>query len=500
MTNAIRSRAISHSGAALVLTGVIAILVMYALFGAQVGLLRFLGVLFAGIAALIVAVRHPAALIAPVLFIPRLTELPGIHIFGNLTALNATCILLASGLFLRWLLMPVHAAQTQTQAAVQAAEGAVEMRSVPKDRGRVQIAFLLFAAVIALSYIYTPAPHYGAGKLTGFLTLGGSLFFLPFLVSRDKHSLRDFTAGTVLFAIAVAASSLSFSATGAMDAADNPVHIGKGQVIGLAIVLLLYWPIQSRWLRILVQFVCIPWLAIGLISAETRGPLFSLLLVIVLSLLFNRLRSPLLSRQQMLTIIAILAGAVILLSMFWFYGQLATRFGSKVNEIVELSQGSGEARGTAVERLVYYRAALDAWLQHPVLGWGIGGWSMAYWNQDTRQYPHNLFLEVLVEQGALGLTVLSYFLLTVFAQLRSKYAVLSGQLTCLLPCAIYLLSIAMFSGDLDDDRFLWFWCGMIPACCALVLRAQEMDAQPEIKAETQGFLRPQTLHPSPSGQ
>lgn len=452
----------------LALGGFAVLLTMRLLLGNEINLSSLLATVFVAAIALAAAVRYPAALIAPVLFIPRVTDLPGTHIFGSITALDAVCILLGTGIFLRWLFRPSAVTQLHEESfREQSGDGTI---SLSASIGKVAIPFALFAAVVALSFLHSPAPGYGAQKLIGFLTLGGSLFFLPVLICREENSMRDFTLGTALFGMAVAASSLSFSSSGAMGAVENPAHIGKGQVIGLAIVLLLYWPITNRWLRLFVQFVCIPWLAVGLISAETRGPLFSLIFVLVLSFFVNALRSPILSRRQMLSVLAILVVAIVLLSTFWFYGREEMRFASKTNEMIALLQGSSEAQGTAVERLVYYRAALDLWQSHPIAGWGVGGWSMAYWNTDDRRYPHNLFLEVLVEEGAIGIAALLLFLRAVFRQLHDNLDYLSGKFSSLLPCAIYLLSISMFSGDLDDDRFLWFWCGLISVSCALARR------------------------------
>jgi O-antigen ligase len=488
-----------RSLAVIALAGFAILLTVRMFFGNEANLPGVLAFPLAGVAVLAISVRHPAALITPVLFIPRITDLPGIRGFGGLTALQAVCILLGTAIFLRWLLPPSPFWQVHAGSGYQRHDGG--FISSPVRMESVAIPFVLFACVVALSYLYSPAPSYGAQKLIGFLTLGGSLFFLPWLVCKEEHSMRDFTIGTVLFGMAVAASSLSFSSSGAMGATENPAHIGKGQVIGLAIVLLLYSPIENRWLRRFVQLVCIPWLAIGLVSAETRGPLFSLVFVLVLSFFFGAMRSPIFSRRQMLSIIAVLAIAVLLLSTFWFYGQEAMRFTSKASEIVALLSGSDEARGTAVQRLVYYRGAFDLWREHPIAGWGIGGWSMAYWHTDDRQYPHNLFLEVLVEQGIVGVAALLFFLRAAFHQLRANLDVLTGKFAPVLPCAIYLLSISMFSGDLDDDRFLWFWCSLISVSCMLARDKQEQAALSSRRTEIFNAERVESiLNPSPSGQ
>lgn len=438
-----------------------------------------------GAIALALAIRHPAALVTPVLFIPRLKEmsiLSGMGPAGRWTALEVAGGLLVLAIVLRWSFAAPRGEDLPHQTdAVTSALG----KSDPKVGVMV---FLLFAGMVAFSYMYTASPSYGAEKLVGFLTLGGGLFFLSFVVCTSETDMQDLIIGTALFAMVVAASSLSFSATGAGGAEDNPSHIGKGQVIGLAILMLLYSNFKNRWVRAFVLWFCIPSLALGLVSSETRGPLFSLALVLGLSFFVEAMHAPpMLSRRQMAVIGAVLVSAVMVMSAYWFYGAEAEKFRYKADEITALLQGSGQARGTAVQRLGYYSAALEAWMQRPLIGWGVGGWSMIYWHLDDRRYPHNLFLEVLVEQGLVGLSILLFFLAVVFSRLRKTWAVTTRRFPWLLPCGIYLLAISMFSGDLDDDRFIWFWCGLTLSACALARRVSAEMIDTEKVSEAPGY-------------
>lgn len=455
--------------------------------GIQAGALWVMAAFFAAIAALVVVARHPAAFIAPVLFVPRLKEVSLLDKFGPLsgwTALHIACALLGAGVFLRWVAFPRRANANDAPArgnfVLPPSHGA-------RLAGRTVLAFLVFGGVVAFSYLYTAAPHYGSEKLLAFATLGCGVFFAPWLLFTGDADVRDFIVGTVLFSLGVAASSLSFSASGAMGAEANPAHIGKGQVIGLAILLLVYAPIANRWLRLVVMVVLIPALAIGLVSAETRGPLFSLLMVLLLSFVLSSFRSPVVTRKQMAFVGVALVGAVMLLSVFWFYGKEAFRFEYKTAEIINLVEGDNEAQGTAVERLVFYRAALQLWTQRPLLGWGVGGWSMAYWHMDERVYPHNLFLEVLVEEGLVGELALFLFLAATFRTLRAHLDKTKARFPFLLPGLVYLISIAMFSGDLDDNRFIWFWCGLVLACCSLARRALQSGNDSQTAAPPRGL-------------
>jgi hypothetical protein len=94
---------------------------------------------------------------------------------------------------------------------------------------------------------------------------------------------------------------------------------------------------------------------------------------------------------------------------------------------------------------------------------------------------------VLVEQGLAGFAILLFFLAAVFRHLHANLTVTSSRFPCLLPCGVYLLLIAMFSGDLDDDRFVWFWCGLTLGACTLARRASGKSLDLRGKSGACGF-------------
>jgi len=426
--------------------------------------------------------RYPAAFIAPALFIPWWTA-EGLTHYAGFSELTLAALAVAAGIFLR---------------LIRSGPGAPAAPGFPASRKGV-LAFFLFVIVAYSSVAWTASPQYGGDEARTFLWLAPLMFLAPFFLVRDREDLRDFVVGIVAFALLVAAVSLRFSSSGAMGATDNPAHITKAQTIGLGLLLLLYYPAESRKTRRFVLLLLIPFLALGLVSAEARGPLVAVLFVVCLGFFVPRLRSPLLSRRQMLIAGVVVVAAVFALSAFWFYGASEAKFQYKADELIALATGSPQAQGTAVERLQFYRASIGAWLVRPILGWGIGGWSMFYWHQDDHHYPHNLILQVLSEQGLVGLAALGFLLWRAFRSLRRSVAHLTVESAFLLPGFLYLLTAAMFSGDLNDNRFLWFWCGLIFSCCAVLQRSEAEKAHiwgPAYAGTAQAFNRV-PVSPSP---
>jgi O-antigen ligase len=422
---------------------------------------------------LLLLANYPAAFIIPFLFMPQYKPLPILSRFPEtreFTALAATAILLGLAMALR-LMRP--------------SSGPGELGALLRGQWKGIRTYVMFAAIVAASYLYTSAPIYGEDKLLRFLTFGGLAFFSAFVLLQTEEDIRDFVVGTVLFALGVAAYSVLLARTGPSSASENPVHIGMGQLIGMAIVLLLYYPISDSRLRIASRFVCIPVLAVGLVSSLTRGPILGVVLVMGLSLVVSSLRPPWISRKMIALSLAAAAAAVLVIASGLFRGRAEARLQQKISELKEIATRSSAVQGSAVQRMTLYKDAIQAIRDRPILGWGVGGWIRFFNHTDFldlprppeghfktghvhyEHYPHNLFLEVGVEEGFVGLAALLIFLGGVFGALKENDHEVMIRFPFLLPVFIYLLFITQVSGEIVDNRFLWFWCGAVLVGCQI---------------------------------
>jgi len=86
-----------------------------------------------------------------------------------------------------------------------------------------------------------------------------------------------------------------------------------------------------------------------------------------------------------------------------------------------------------MQRLNYWRISMAAIKDHPFLGIGPGNFQEVFlkyrvgWSSDTR-YSHNIFLNVWIETGALGLIAIALLITTFINKsfLKSKYLFLAG--------------------------------------------------------------------------
>jgi O-antigen ligase len=143
------------------------------------------------------------------------------------------------------------------------------------------------------------------------------------------------------------------------------------------------------------------------------------------------------------------------------------KYNAKAGELgLLLTQGSSS--GSAGERLGFYRATLAAIPNQPLLGTGIGSWSTFYYGNDQRNYPHNLFLEIAFEEGLIGLAAFLTLLALVGASIFRMLGASRSHFLVLGLLVLYCVIVSLFSGDLDDNRVLWFWMGMTLSVCKLV--------------------------------
>ncbi len=337
-------------------------------------------------------------------------------------------------------------------------------------------AFGALATMTAVSYLYSPAPVYGWDKLTRFLVISGVLFFAPLVLIRKTDDLRHFTLAMLICAILLSIKLLYgvndaslFDPTGHLSPESRDVtQIGAGQAVGFGLLWLLFCPHYN--LRRLSLLISIPLLSAALIASVARGPILFFVAVLVPFLCLRGIRAAVTATNVWLPVLlgGLLAFAG---SLDWLQQQEAAqgKFATKRAEIEEVLRGSSTPTYTAGRRLTLYRWALQMFAEKPLTGWGLGGWSYYALDRDVPAYPHNLVLEIAAEEGVMGLAALGTLLLTVFLALRRIWRS-SPDLSFIAPVFVFSLLATMTSGDINVNRPLWLWCGVIFALAGIVQR------------------------------
>lgn len=335
-------------------------------------------------------------------------------------------------------------------------------RAIPSLMGSPFVVAVLAFTFLVFGYVIgSPSVEYGLQKSVLFVLKA----LLPFLVvilyapldrSRSRAVLLALVVGMVLTALSmlVFASNSSVVNLSRLSVSEELSPISAGRSVGYGAVVLLLGLMYSR-ARHRYSWLVACGLVLGLaamLATGTRGPLIGL----AAAGLGTFILLPVALKRKL----RILLGTSVVVCVVWI-GLYQYGYAERLEVIGGYTRISNylEAFGentSDVERLVRYEVAAETIVKSSGVGLGTGGYSSVYGYQE-REYPHNAFLEILVEQGLAGLFL---FLLTLLMVMRS---ILSGyrdtsigiEEAALVGIWIFALFNAMVSGDIADNGIVW---------------------------------------------
>jgi O-antigen ligase len=326
----------------------------------------------------------------------------------------------------------------------------------------VLITFFSFVGWVVVSLGGTAGSIYGTEKAFRVAVYGTAFTLIPLVYFVNQERVVRFLLAFVLFIDAFAGFSVlqALMSTG-LEGIQRIAPPGGGPVtlarlVGLAAItcigLSLFSPRHGRWLTLnglILTLVCF--------LTGSRAP--ALFLVITIALLPVLLALNTRQRGQSIkTLVVFLLLAVLAVPAIQLFAVADYPFVQRFELLLAADQGES----VNIRRQFYSKAIQEAedarWL-----GLGVGGWALEVEGVDERAYPHNLFLEVLVEQGVPGfLSLLLYTLgvlaigLRAIARASPVDSRISLRLVAFL-AFLYALLVAQTSGDLYDNRFIWFY-------------------------------------------
>ncbi|GAG88691.1 unnamed protein product, partial [marine sediment metagenome] len=150
---------------------------------------------------------------------------------------------------------------------------------------------------------------------------------------------------------------------------------------------------------------------------------------------------------------------------------------TKLPEIATARVATVWKSGYHMKEAAYARTEMFVWAarrstERPIIGHGTGAFAIDRGGQDIRAYPHNILLESLYEQGLVGAVIVSLFLWLIFRRWRqaSRFVYLyeldigTFQIVHIVGLLfLFLFTQAMKSGDVNDNRFMFFCAGLVIA-------------------------------------
>jgi O-antigen ligase len=306
--------------------------------------------------------------------------------------------------------------------------------------------YLPLVCLMVLSLFYTPDFSAGLEKTLRFVFLTGLGIVSPFVLFDSPVKMRRFMITMLGGGVLLAVNSLFM--LGGQERLVSPsglnTELGSACAAGLVIIWGLLFPGWSFFKRLLLYPV-IGLLAVGLVGSGGRLANASAAICILISILLCKK----LFRD------ALLMGGLGLLALPFVWIPDASY--EYLSSLAHPPQAMGTRSG-----LMELGISLIG--EHPLLGVGIQGFRYHSPNPVTYNFPHNIFLELGSEMGALAALVFLGILIYAFREIvrqltdpATKHEPLVHTVFLLM---IFVFLDSMVSGDINDLRLMWFVLGL----------------------------------------
>lgn len=334
----------------------------------------------------------------------------------------------------------------------------------------VSIITLYFATTL----LYSENVYYGSWKLLNLSTIIVPLVLLTLLnLQIDTERLyQSFKHVAAIYLTAAALVIIAFHpfdyiAGGYKLSVERWSHVIMGRVNGFLFLILFLDALFSYRKVKLSEYIVLVIAGYSLYLIGLRAAVVMLLLLLpsALILVYYFSKQLFKSVKMGLTLAVILGLVLVLPAIDNTNADRMEEFG-KVIETGETTDGAINAR------LSLWEISWEMIKKKPVLGWGLGGFQSEFENhrvQVVLKYPHNLFIELIVELGLMGwifsLALITFLLLISYKNLTDwRIGELSnsnriGDMIAfqisLLFLVLFSLGLGMFSKDISSQSLLW---------------------------------------------
>ena len=309
------------------------------------------------------------------------------------------------------------------------------------------VPLLLWLVCMLPAFARTGTTEYAQSKTSLLLLISLPLALSAGVIAQRDDRLEILLRVVVIIGLATVAVGLLRPETsadlGRLSIGSNT--LGPPYLIGAAVVAVVT---MGKW-RLVWALPSLVLLVPAMLLYGSRGPIVGLVVSLAAGLFLNRLvwgKTPRGMAAVALALAVLAFGAYLLARATPLYAGALNRIGQSTFEDAVRSQILAQA--------------WEVFLAHPVVGVGMGNFTDFYFGYDNIRYPHNLFADVLVDAGLVGLLAFACLLsVTLYRSLRfdrrSSYSMVS--VTMLL---YWLLGLGQFSADLADKWWL-IWVAVV---------------------------------------
>jgi O-antigen ligase len=344
---------------------------------------------------------------------------------------------------------------------------------IPRVRKEFLSPLLFLIFLMGVSLLYTLSPIYGTDKFLRFCFITCLAALAPIFLFDKKEKIINF-----FYTLIVISSAMVFTAIAALHSntqfhsAFGSNYLALGRNAGMAALLVLYY----FFLRCNKNKEKLFWIIvfsinfIGLLYGGGRMPVIAFGMAIFLITMKNIF--PMISKKKAQIVkIGLFIASLSFIALLCLPSFFSTFF----DRMKIFFQEEGGGSSVLVRRALYFDA-VKAFLENPIVGVGLGGFSVFSSGIDSRLYPHNIFLELAAETGVIGLILFLVLLFFCFKHLifleKRDNQDERFLATAVLVMLIFFFFNVLISGDINDNRIFFSWIGIsysLDKVCALNL-------------------------------
>ncbi len=329
-----------------------------------------------------------------------------------------------------------------------------DLHALLKNSGfrQLLLIFIFITAIFAATLFYSANTVFGLQKVIHFIITSGFVLVLYLYLSTlspDRFKIALITTGVYAFLFiftAVLAAPFVYNVIYEFEF-TRCSHILSGRLIGTVIIVLLFlmiydWDSFNKGTLV----VYLIYLLYGLFFIGSRAAIITVNIILILTFLFF-VSKPEIARGLKLAWLTLVA----ISALFIFFAPHPNEAASdRYENLIKIFAEPDYIDSPIQARVVAWNAAIDMIKEDPLFGKGIGGFRSQYESGITGwiKYPHNIFLNVTVEFGLIGLILFLYLLYKIFkAAIRTSPA--------LFFYALFGLIFAQFTKDISTQTIFW---------------------------------------------
>ncbi len=346
------------------------------------------------------------------------------------------------------------------------------------------VLFLAFILMLLISLIYTNEMKYGIEKIAKFIFFNGFLFISGMVVFQEEKRVRNFIEFLkyliLIIAIVNVALLIKYLLSGTLlqhmivrftiTEGNNPINLARVAGLGILLWFLSIFQSEGQKHKIIGWFALIP-IVVTLLATNTRGPILFTILIILGYMFFylNVSIKKKLFAVAFLVVIGIALMFILPENMLDRFSLLFQKGNLNIQQNIWMASSSGR-------RVIFAKRLLQYLSNHPsiiFIGTGAGGFANLFKDYGIYLYPHNIFLEILFEQGLVGISIFIFSIIILIKDLNLVKFNNEKFKELLLPILfgmIYFFLNAQVSGDIERNRLLWLFWGSTIGVITLVNR------------------------------